>query len=669
MPSSSDQFMQLVIKFALMGEENAVKALKLLEDEKKAAADLTRAEAEGSKKSTDQQISDLERLRAERDRLRAEREAATTEWEKNNAGAGAAAQPTGVPGARERNAARAAENLAEYEAALARTTGAEKTFTISTEAEYVAVAKAHEAIRARLSVMGAAGKATEDLALAQRNLSAALSTDRALEIARNLEGKQALQTSLERIAAEERAAAALRKTTAATRELHGAAGVTSTAMREFTVIGRELANGNFSRLPGSVSILASQFGLLGSLLNPVTIGIAGVGAVFYMLYSHIERVNEETNAMLAHWQDLTDLLGDGEAIRAQNDVFSDLAGKVEASAEATYDLAGASETLKKSTDDANTASSQAARLADEERRAQENLAIAKIRVKEATKELTHEQAAQAERDVRGQFSTAANSAANFSEAAAITALKNERTKQQGILDQTGNDQTARAGTAGYFADLAAEKKKLSDAAAKDVKSQQDWLQKNGASLSPDDFAKEWAKLFQLQQRQIQAEDAYTSAAQKAADEKKKSADLDKEHRAAQERLNQLDQQITAKESEHAALAEHRRTMAQTQTEIDSAQNQADRAKAAGADLTRGGRIADKLRAGGGVSPDDAQFLIVLEQAITGRKQTLETAVRLISAQLGSQETSTRILAAHAEQIATVQRRLDELDSRGGTSKL
>lgn len=67
--------------------------------------------------------------------------------------------------------------------------------------------------------------------------------------------------------------------------------VNSLAMREFVTIGRELSAGNFTRLPGSISLLAQSFGLLNYIINPVTIGI---GALTLGVYEYVKAVNSAT---------------------------------------------------------------------------------------------------------------------------------------------------------------------------------------------------------------------------------------------------------------------------------------------------------------------------------------------------------------------------------------
>jgi hypothetical protein len=61
-------------------------------------------------------------------------------------------------------------------------------------------------------------------------------------------------------------------------------GGNSTAMREFLVLTREISRGNWNRVPGSLSILMSQFPALTALVNPFTAVIVGLAAGFLITY-------------------------------------------------------------------------------------------------------------------------------------------------------------------------------------------------------------------------------------------------------------------------------------------------------------------------------------------------------------------------------------------------
>lgn len=173
---------------------------------------------------------------------------------------------------------------------------ATKAFVIATEKEYLAVAKAHAAVTAKIPVLQAAGKETAAFEAAQKNLAAALDTERAIAIATRIEDKALAAAQLEAAAA---------------------GGLSSTAMREMTVIARELANGNFSRLPGSVSILAQKFDLLGAILSPVGIGLMGAGVTAYFLYEQFAAAAEsaaEFKKVLDAMPGMAGLLGQSSGV-------------------------------------------------------------------------------------------------------------------------------------------------------------------------------------------------------------------------------------------------------------------------------------------------------------------------------------------------------------------
>jgi hypothetical protein len=75
----------------------------------------------------------------------------------------------------------------------------------------------------------------------------------------------------------------------------GAAGIGSlnVIMRETFVILREISRGNWSRVTGSLSILAAQFGPLKFLFSAFGLVLVAVGAAAFGLYKHLKTVNEE----------------------------------------------------------------------------------------------------------------------------------------------------------------------------------------------------------------------------------------------------------------------------------------------------------------------------------------------------------------------------------------
>lgn len=167
-----------------------------------------------------------------------------------------------------------------------------EAFRITTEAEYLAIRKAYEAVTAKIPVLAAAGKSTTEFERAQTNLNETLSTENAILIAEQIETKAAAAAALEKAEADKMAAAAAAEATVANEAMAASNTLNAATARELVVVGRELARGNYSRLAGSVSILGQQFGLLKTLLSPVGIALAGVGVAAYFLYEHLKKVNE-----------------------------------------------------------------------------------------------------------------------------------------------------------------------------------------------------------------------------------------------------------------------------------------------------------------------------------------------------------------------------------------
>ncbi|HEX5242200.1 MAG TPA: hypothetical protein VFW23_02980 [Tepidisphaeraceae bacterium] len=114
---------------------------------------------------------------------------------------------------------------------------------------------------------------------------------------------------------------------------HGAGGMNTIAMREVFVLMREMSRGNWTRVPGSLSILLSQFGLLKLILRDnVAIAKAEAAALTAVaeksaVAAAAARAQVETNtAAMASMERVTE----GELLAAQADM--DRAAAAEASA-------------------------------------------------------------------------------------------------------------------------------------------------------------------------------------------------------------------------------------------------------------------------------------------------------------------------------------------------
>ena len=140
----------------------------------------TAAASEKSKTALDEQLAAWRKLKAEREaNLRiTDNSGPSGDGRPVNRAAGA-----GIAG----GLASAAPNLEAEARAIGAADAAAKTFTITNEAEYLAVQKAHAAIAAKIPVLAALGKDTTELVGAQSALSAALSTSSALTVAETME--------------------------------------------------------------------------------------------------------------------------------------------------------------------------------------------------------------------------------------------------------------------------------------------------------------------------------------------------------------------------------------------------------------------------------------------------------------------------------------------------
>jgi hypothetical protein len=232
--------------------------------------------------------------------------------------------------------------------ALPQMEEATKAYTVSTEAEYLAIQKAHDALAARIPVLQAAQKDTAVYTQTLANLSAALSSESALQIAERMETKAGA-------AAKAEASEAAKADAAGQLEDAEATKVNTVAMREQLVILRELMAGRTSRIPGSLSILAGQYGMGGA---GFATGIIAATAAFFALQESIEGVEraskaadsamklleegfgtEDINAIRKAWDDaqLSEIKYWADLRRNTEDYLKEKAGTEIATAKESYD--------------------------------------------------------------------------------------------------------------------------------------------------------------------------------------------------------------------------------------------------------------------------------------------------------------------------------------------
>lgn len=442
--------------------------------------------------------------------------------------------------------------------ATAPPTDETKKFTIATEAEYVAVVKSAEALRTRIPVMQAAGKETAEMEAALLKLDTALSSEQALNIARNLEGKKWLAQRLEEITATEAATAATEKNIVANKLHADSVGVSSYSLREMVVVANELERGNFTRLPGSVARLAASFDLLGALINPVTIGLAGAGVVTYLFYENMMKAVDAANQLADNYRRLDEAMGSSESLDAAAAAYTEISEKGEAAAKATNDLADASHKLTTATDAANAALKQQQGFGNEELEAEKKAKLEAIKAAETSGQITPAQAAAQTRDLENQYRALADIAKSQSEQKEIDNLKADREKQQAIADEAaGKVGPAGRAVSGAEYDVSKAKDEL-ESAKEDVKAQEKFLREH--ELSTDEFKRQQAQLFNLVARQVEKETAVGDAATRANQAKADAAALQKGLDEATAAVKSLDQKISALQTAHTASDTHREKM-------------------------------------------------------------------------------------------------------------
>jgi len=78
----------------------------------------------------------------------------------------------------------------------------------------------------------------------------------------------------------------------------------SGVIRELLVLLREIGSGNWTRVPGSLSLLIQRMGMLKFLINPITIGFVAMGTAAFFVIRHFMKLREEAKN-LADLMDIT----------------------------------------------------------------------------------------------------------------------------------------------------------------------------------------------------------------------------------------------------------------------------------------------------------------------------------------------------------------------------
>ena len=104
---------------------------------------------------------------------------------------------------------------------------------------------------------------------------------------------ESIDDRLKRLGLEKIDTSGLEKTSGAAVEASNSINLTAGSMRELVVVTREIATGNLTRLPGSLSILATRLGGIPPVAILATAGIAGLGYAFYEAIDSGEKFQKE----------------------------------------------------------------------------------------------------------------------------------------------------------------------------------------------------------------------------------------------------------------------------------------------------------------------------------------------------------------------------------------
>lgn len=571
-----------------------------------------------------------------------------------------------------------------------------EAFTIKTEAEYLAVVKAHEAMRMRITVMKAAGKQTAELETSLERLSAALSTERALVIAENIEEKAAAAASAAAAEAKVAETIATNANTAAHKANAAAHGMSSTAMREVVVIARELARGNFSRIPGSVSVLVQNLGMLKWILNPVVISLAGFGTAAYFVWEHFKKVNEELQKTLDTLAE-SDFKEHTENVRALRDVWKQGADSMAAYASAMQSIGFGDDPIKRNIE----AIKARDRIEFEGRKkileTMHKIEEGQIRINDANNPAKTKKDLEASQKRYEHILHELNAGAIGRGSKYTQAEIEERKKNQDALDR------ATIAANQNFTAIAARKKvndteidrltketenppqseidKLPEGDPRKImsKGQKAYEEGRRSLLEISKFRDQIRRarpdlpeymVKHVKQMQDEAEsnarkktDPY-EAAQREVEEKKKLL-AQKEAQRAQTKLDYDSAEAARNAATQAGKynAERVHELEQALPEQQAEEGLKRRIEEETFGLRYFGQakgIADSAFQGKQTSPEQQQFLVVFEQMITGHKLTFEQAARLVELQGKNQDTVLAILQNNAAKLETVSRRLDQL---------
>jgi hypothetical protein len=132
---------------------------------------------------------------------------------------------------------------------------------------------------------------------------------------------------------------------------------------------------------------------------------------------------------------------------------------------------------------------------------------------------------------------------------------------------------------------------------------------------------------------------------------------------------EINRLITQREEGKTKLEEHvkllEKTIERMATEAQGLKFEVNKGQVTTAteDFSRGRSIANNALKTGSINVNDGNYIVTLEQAITGHKVTLQQAIALIQAQSKSMDTASQVLETHQEQIIAVDAKLKQLQEQ------
>ncbi|HEX3627269.1 MAG TPA: hypothetical protein VH280_17825 [Verrucomicrobiae bacterium] len=318
---------------------------------------------------------------------------------------------------------------------------ATKAYTISTEAEYLSVQKAAEALRANIALREAAGAASAEQAARLKALEAALATEQAQSIAAEIENNKLAAASI----ADAEAAlveAAARREAAAAKVADAAASEASTAaneaqilmMRKAVTLFDEISRGQRGQLTATLGSLLKSGTLNLAELLPVAAVIAGIGTGINDWAKWLIKVNEEfqevDKAADKSQEAIANILAAGGNV---NDEFVDMArymGQVAAQSDATAQMLRQMTVAAQEYDDATD---EAAANASRTQQQQNDLASAQIDAAEKAGAITKPQADELRQQLELKKQLQEIDAPSLK-------TQQEIAKTQGEITNTGKDQ-------------------------------------------------------------------------------------------------------------------------------------------------------------------------------------------------------------------------------------